>query len=67
MNKLKFLLKKAKLTQNDLRNLLKIKALSTINLKLNEKSDFTTKEARLIKDEINRRLNTNYSIEDLFN
>lgn len=67
MNKLKLLLKEAKLTQNDLRNLLKIKALSTINLKLNEKSDFTTKEALLIKDEINSRLNTNYSIEDLFN
>lgn len=66
MYKLKMLLDKAKLTQAELGDALGIKSLSTINLKLNGKADFTTNEAQIIKKIINEKLNANYSLEDLF-
>ena len=66
MYKLKMLLDKANLTQSEVGDALGIKSLSTINLKLNGKADFTTKEAQVLKKLINERLNTNYLLEDLF-
>lgn len=66
MNKLKILLKDANLTQIEIGKALNIKSLSTINLKLNGKAEFTTKEAQILKNIINEKLNTNYSLEDLF-
>lgn len=66
MHKLKMLLDKANLTQAEIKNALGIKSLSTINLKLNGKAEFTTNEAQIIKKIINEKLNTNYSLEDLF-
>ena len=66
MHELKMLLNKAGLTQADVANALKIKSLTTVNLKLNRKADFTTKEAQILKKIINEKLNANYSLEDLF-
>lgn len=67
MNKLKMLLKEANLTQAEIGKQLNIKSLSTINLKLNGKAEFTTKEAKILKKIINEKLNSNYSLEELFN
>ena len=47
MYNLKMLLDKANLTQSEVGEALGIKSLSTINLKLNGKADFTTKEAQI--------------------
>lgn len=66
MFKLKVLIKEADLTQAEIGNALGIKSLSTINLKLNGKADFTTKEANILKKLINEKMNTNYSLEELF-
>lgn len=66
MNKLKLLIMEANLTQAEIGKELNIKSLSTINLKLNGKAEFTTKEAQTLKNLINKKLNTNYSLEDLF-
>lgn len=66
MMNIKELLKKAEITQEQVANELDIKSLSTINLKLNGKAEITTKEANLLKNLINKKLNTNYSLEDLF-
>ena len=66
MNKLKMLLKEANLTQVEIGKQLNIKSLSTINLKLNGKAEFTTKEAQMLKKIINEKLNSNYSLEELF-
>ncbi len=66
MNKLKMLLKEANLTQAEIGKQLNIKSLSTINLKLNGKAEFTTKEAQMLKKIINEKLNSNYSLEELF-
>lgn len=66
MEKLKFLLKKAGLNQAEIGEALGIKSLSTINLKINGKAEFTTKEARILKELINNKLKTNYSIDELF-
>lgn len=66
MYELKMLLNKAGLTQLDVKEALGIKSLTTVNLKLNGKADFTTKEAQILKKLINEKLNANYSLEDLF-
>lgn len=66
MNKLKLLIMEANLTQAEIGKELNIKSLSTINLKLNGKAEFTTKEAQVLKNLINKKLNANYSLEDLF-
>ena len=66
MNKLKLLIMEANLTQAEIGKELNIKSLSTINLKLNGKAEFTTKEAQTLKNLINKKLNTNYPLEDLF-
>ena len=52
MQKLKDILKESNIKQADIANILDIKSLSTINLKLNGKAEFTTKEARQLKDYI---------------
>lgn len=66
MYELKMLINKAGLTQADVGDALGIKSLTTVNLKLNGKADFTTKEARILKNLINEKLKTKYSLEDLF-
>ncbi len=66
MYQLKDILKSANITQLDVANELNIRALSTVNQKLNNKSDFTVKEARLLRDLIKKRTNKKYSIEELF-
>ncbi len=66
MNNLKKILKDAGITQLDISRELNIKSLSTVNLKLNGKADFTTREANNLKNYINKKLNKNYSLEDLF-
>ena len=67
MYELKMLLNKAGLTQLDVKEALGIKSLTTVNLKLNGKADFTTKEAQILKKLINEKLNADYLLEDLFN
>lgn len=66
MNTLKKVLKEAGITQMDICKELNIKSLSTINLKLNGKAEFTTKEANDLKNFINKKTNSNYTLEDLF-
>lgn len=66
MSKLNEVLKQNKIKQSELANLLAIKSLSTINLKINGKANFTTEEAKKIKQFINLKTNKNYSIEELF-
>ena len=66
MDLLKKLLKDANITQSDVAKELDIKSLSTMNLKLNKKSEFTTGEARKLKNLINSKLHTDYTIEELF-
>lgn len=66
MYNLKRIIKEAKLTQSDISKFLNIKSLSTVNLKINGKADFTTKEALSLKKLINDRSNKNYLLEDLF-
>lgn len=66
MENLKKILKKAGLTQMDISRELNIKSLSTVNLKINGKAEFTTKEANALKNMINKKLKSKYSLEDLF-
>lgn len=66
MDLLKKLLKDANITQGDVAKELNIKSLSTMSLKLNKKSEFTTGEALKLKNLINSKLHTNYTIEELF-
>ena len=66
MDILKDLLKKADIKQYEIAEELNIKSLSTVNLKLNKKAEFSTEEARKLKNLINKRLNSNYTIEELF-
>mgnify|MGYP001852579111 CR=1 FL=1 len=66
MKKLKKILKDAGITQMEISKELDIKSLSTINLKINGKAEFTTKEANTLKNYINEKTNKNYSLEDLF-
>ncbi len=66
MQELKTLIKEAGLTQSDISLALNIKSLSTVNLKLNGKAEFTTREATILKNMINEKLKSNYTLEDLF-
>ncbi len=66
MDFLKKVIKNANIKQYEIANELNIKSLSTINLKLNGKAAFTTEEAKLLRDLINRKTNKNYTIEELF-
>lgn len=66
MDLLKKLLKDANITQGDVAKELNIKSLSTMSLKLNGKAEFTTGEAVKLKNLINSKLHTNYTIEELF-
>lgn len=63
---LKKLLKEADIKQYEIAKELDIKSLSTVNLKLNKKAEFSTEEARKLKNLINSKLNSNYTIEELF-
>lgn len=66
MEFLKKIIKEADIKQFEIAEELNIKSLSTINLKLNGKADFTTEEARLLKNLINKKMNSSYTIEELF-
>lgn len=66
MNKLKRVLKDLNITQQEIADELGIKSLSTVNLKLNSKYDFSTTEASKLKNLINSKSDTQYSIEELF-
>lgn len=66
MDLLKKLIKDANITQGDVAKELNIKSLSTMSLKLNGKAEFTTGEAVKLKNLINSKLHTNYTIEELF-
>lgn len=63
---LKEVLKSANITQFDIAKELGIRSLSTINQKLNNKSEFTVKEAICLRDLIKKRTSKKYSIEELF-
>lgn len=66
MSKLHEVLKQNKIKQSELARLLSIKSLSTINLKINGKANFTTEEAKKIKQYINSKTDKNYTTEELF-
>lgn len=66
MAQLKEILKNANITQLDIANELDIRSLSTVNQKLNNKSEFTVKEALLLRNLIKRETNKKYTIEELF-
>ncbi len=66
MTQLKEILKELNITQLDIANELNIRALSTVNQKINNKSDFTVREAILLKNLINKKSKKKYTIEGLF-
>jgi len=66
MDRLKDILKDANITQLDVANELRIRSLSTVNQKINNKSDFTVREAILLRNLINNKTSRKYSIEELF-
>lgn len=66
MIQLKDILKEANITQLDIANELNIRSLSTVNQKLNNKSEFTVKEAILLRNLIKKQTSKKYSIEELF-
>lgn len=66
MLQLKEILKDANITQFDIANELGIRSLSTVNQKINSKSDFTVREAICIRDLISKKNSIKYSIEELF-
>lgn len=66
MIQLKNILKDANITQFDIANELGIRSLSTVNQKINNKSQFTVNEAKLLRNLIKKRTSKNYSIEELF-
>lgn len=63
---LRTILKDLNITQQEVAKELNIKSLSTINLKINGKASFTTVEATLLKNLINKKSKTNFTLEDLF-
>lgn len=66
MDLVKKLLKQANIRQTDLKEYFGVKSLGTISLKLNRKAPMTVKEALTIKNLINSKLHTDYTIEELF-
>lgn len=66
MIQLKEVLKNANITQLDIANELGIRSLSTVNQKINNKSEFTVKEAITLRELIKKRTNKKYTIEELF-
>ncbi len=66
MIQLKDVLKEANITQLDIANELGIRSLSTVNQKLNNKSDFTVKEAKILLELIRKKTLKKYRIEELF-
>lgn len=66
MIQLKDILRGANITQLDVANELGIRSLSTVNQKINNKSEFTVKEAIVLRNLIKKRTSKKYSIEKLF-
>lgn len=66
MIQLKEILKEANITQFDIAKELNIRSLSTVNQKINNKSDFTVKEAILLRSLIYKKIKKKYTIEELF-
>ena len=66
MIQLKDVLKEANITQLDIANELGIRSLSTVNQKINNKSEFTVKEAICLRELIKKKTKKRYSIEELF-
>ena len=66
MIQLKEILKEAYITQLDIANQLGIRSLSTVNQKINNKSEFTVKEAIQLRNLIEKKTSKKYKIEDLF-
>lgn len=66
MVQLKDILKEFNITQLDIANELGIRSLSTVNQKLNNKSEFTVKEAILLRNLIRDKTSKKYTIEELF-
>jgi transcriptional regulator with XRE-family HTH domain len=66
MVQLKDVLKEANITQLDIANELGIRSLSTVNQKLNNKSDFTVKEAKILIELIRKKTSKKYRVEELF-
>lgn len=66
MVQLKDILRDANITQLDIANELDIRSLSTVNQKINNKSDFTVKEAILLRNLIIKKTSKKYSLEELF-
>lgn len=66
MEQLKTILKENNITQLDIANKLGIRSLSTVNQKINNKSEFTVKEAILLRNLIKEKSSNKYSIEELF-
>lgn len=66
MAQLKDILRDANITQLDIANELGIRSLSTINQKLNNRSDFTVKEAKILIELIKKKTSKKYRIEELF-
>lgn len=66
MDRLKEILKDANITQLDIANELKIRSLSTVNQKINNKSEFTVKEAIQLRELIKKKTSKKYTIEKLF-
>lgn len=63
---LKTILKNANITQQEISDALQIKSLGTVSLKVNGKAEFTTTEAKKLKQLINNKTGKNYKFEDLF-
>lgn len=66
MEQLKDILKKNNITQFDIANELGIRSVGTVNLKINNKSEFTVREAILLRDLIQTKTDKKYLIEELF-
>lgn len=66
MYRLKEALKENGITYDEISKVLNIKSHSTISLKINGKSEISTKEAYLLKELIEKKSGKKYSIEDLF-
>lgn len=67
MKLLKEVLKELNIKQSEIMEVVGIRSLSTINMKLNGNATFTTKEAFLLKNYVNSKSEKQYTIEELFN